>query len=434
MSAFAIPCPECKAVLRSAKPIPAGTVLTCPKCETMFPAPKLKPKPKPAPVPAAVAEEDEILEAVEIIDENQPVEPPKPKRKRPKVEFRKKSQVDYGKWVSIGVGSFLGLLALGAAVWGFMFVMKQSGGTPLGFVPGDSMIFAGADLNKLIKDTPAGSYIEMFFNNSEQFGAYRREADVEWRDILDKVAIGFTNGGNGPTGAIAIKTTKAIDKEKMGKVWNGKATTIGGKSAFTMGPDQMQTVYFQPSSTVAVFAGTPSALAERIVNSSGPAFLPEKDDLLKKASAGHAWLFIDMVNSEVQNSLGKAGLPKEMADLFRETQALAVWLTVKGDEIEFTTAVLAHEPGHAQKILNVMTKSDGGNQNLLTALPAFLQPAGLKEMEAEAKASQQSKLDGKTAIITQTVKMATVQKLVDSMGRFMMPPPPGGRGGRGGRG
>src|SRR5207248_4281744 len=66
---FSVKCPECRTTLTSRRPIPRGKLLTCPKCDVMFAAPK-------APAgdvidDVEVVEDDvEIVEDVEVVGED----------------------------------------------------------------------------------------------------------------------------------------------------------------------------------------------------------------------------------------------------------------------------------------------------------------------------------------------------------------------------
>ena len=50
-----IECVHCKAVLKSATPVPAGKKVKCPKCKQVFTTPEAVPAPPPEPAPPAAA-------------------------------------------------------------------------------------------------------------------------------------------------------------------------------------------------------------------------------------------------------------------------------------------------------------------------------------------------------------------------------------------
>ena len=59
---FTVKCPECRTTLKSSRPIPAGKLLTCPKCDVLFAAPK------PVVLDAEVIEEVEVVEDVDVVE------------------------------------------------------------------------------------------------------------------------------------------------------------------------------------------------------------------------------------------------------------------------------------------------------------------------------------------------------------------------------
>src|SRR5438270_73240 len=63
MPVHTVKCPECRTTLKSSRPIPAGKLLTCPKCDVLFAAPK------PVVLDAEVIEEVEVVEDVDVIED-----------------------------------------------------------------------------------------------------------------------------------------------------------------------------------------------------------------------------------------------------------------------------------------------------------------------------------------------------------------------------
>src|SRR5579862_8508882 len=75
MPAYSITCPECRATLKSSKPVPAGQVLECPKCRVMFAAPASK------PVRPDVVDDVEVIDDVDVIDDVEVVDDAAPARR-----------------------------------------------------------------------------------------------------------------------------------------------------------------------------------------------------------------------------------------------------------------------------------------------------------------------------------------------------------------
>src|SRR5439155_16072881 len=75
MPAHTVKCPECRTTLKSSKPIPAGKLLTCPKCDVLFAAPK------PVVLDAEVIEEVEVVEDVDVVEDVEVLDDDAPPRK-----------------------------------------------------------------------------------------------------------------------------------------------------------------------------------------------------------------------------------------------------------------------------------------------------------------------------------------------------------------
>lgn len=109
MPVYNLTCPECRATLRTGKPIVAGTVLDCPKCGVMFPAPK------------ATAREEAVA-AVEV-DDAPPLRQARNRisdHMRPRRKFRpKRKSSNQGLVIGIGVAAVVLVLLAGLGILGY---------------------------------------------------------------------------------------------------------------------------------------------------------------------------------------------------------------------------------------------------------------------------------------------------------------------------
>jgi hypothetical protein len=103
-------CPSCGQVLKSAKPIPAGTSVKCPKCNTTFAAQSSPSRPAAGSGARKRPAEEGPLEVTELADDNGG--PRKKKSKAP---------------LFIGLGCGLLLLCAGCGGVGGFFLLRSSG-------------------------------------------------------------------------------------------------------------------------------------------------------------------------------------------------------------------------------------------------------------------------------------------------------------------
>jgi predicted Zn finger-like uncharacterized protein len=107
MALATIPCPNCRAVLKSANPPPPGKRVRCPKCSETFLVPEAEPLPE---APVVEIDEDDDPAPVAEIDDDEDSAPPI--RKRGRAEFPISVLVAGVIWVVYGGVLLLGTLEL----------------------------------------------------------------------------------------------------------------------------------------------------------------------------------------------------------------------------------------------------------------------------------------------------------------------------------
>jgi type IV secretory pathway VirB10-like protein len=85
--AFSVTCPQCRAILKSAAPIPAGKKVKCPKCGVAFATPALEEgtavSTEPLPPSTSAASADADLPELEVAPDEDAPPPPKKRRDEP---------------------------------------------------------------------------------------------------------------------------------------------------------------------------------------------------------------------------------------------------------------------------------------------------------------------------------------------------------------
>ncbi len=343
-------CPECKAVLKSAKPIPAGKQLTCPKCGVLFLMPD----------DDAPNDDDEILDATVMSDRDEAHDDDRPRRKpvrrraaaddeddyddeeddrprRKKKKFSKKKSGGSGGIVLAIVGGGLAFLAVAAiCVLGFVdipfipwsaffrsFANKGSGNeNALAFVPADSDFVVGINFDEVQKLSPQlhSQFMEGFrkgAENPDNVVMQAKEAlGIEENDIFGHMTFAAkappqqqqalvpgmgAMGASLPEGAVAIFRTKAAMNQNMLHRWyskhNVQARKYNGKVYYkepSSTSDPTGSWVFLPSDrTIVVMPGTaPEEQWQKIVDSDGQqaALTGPSWELLSQTQSSSLWM------------------------------------------------------------------------------------------------------------------------------------------------
>ncbi len=258
MPATTLKCPDCGAMLRLSNPIPTGTRIKCPKCNTIFPAPRAATAPSAAVRPAPPVEappkyhrdinEDDALaddsaglrlprkavrkpgpaddydDADEFDDDDDTTRPRRPARSR-----KKKA----GNGVLIGVLAglvvlLLGLGAVGAWVWpGFLRgnTIPKGTGTEdlLAYLPANCSVFVGVDV-PAAKEMLGTELVEKLKAQAAQSGGPNMPRGI-LPPFLDaeRVAVGASILPS-PQVTVVLKTSQPYDADEMARALKVKTT------------------------------------------------------------------------------------------------------------------------------------------------------------------------------------------------------------------
>lgn len=159
------PCPNCGAVLRPSKPVPAGKKLRCPKCESIFvPTAATKAAPKPETIPLAKTDDDEEPDIAYGVTAETEEDKEKAKKAKKIVEYGelgdKFEKTMRGPAMAIVVKPTSMMIGEGAllCLWSIIFIVWQT--WDLVFVPEDEplkrefvvtqLLFAGLGVLKFV--------------------------------------------------------------------------------------------------------------------------------------------------------------------------------------------------------------------------------------------------------------------------------------------
>ncbi|MFL5331210.1 MAG: hypothetical protein ACJ8C4_20145 [Gemmataceae bacterium] len=317
MAVFSVTCPECKATLKSPKPIPAGKAITCPKCEVMFSAPAPKPTPKAAPkrVAANVDADDDIevldLEDVEIIEEGATAKPSvggKPDRPRsPEGGKRRRS----GRMVREKMSTTMLLLIIGAIVLGLaafgvggLLIWKyviNAQNEAVAYVPSEAPIVVGLDIKKIMSDTNFSPIVDYALRPTPING-YFQSANTTPKTMLDRIIVAI-DLPDWSKRTVTLLSQVPIDQGKFVQAVGAKPVTVGGHSVYQSSHPLLDgKLLFPSSSNKAVALVNWAKNEEAMVGQMGkckpsPAVAAMVG---RAASNGHVWAVIDLESQQVQ--------------------------------------------------------------------------------------------------------------------------------------
>lgn len=426
MSLFNIACPECKTTLKSSKPIPAGKVITCPKCSVMFPAPAAKPKPKPVAVGVDVVEEDDGFDDVEIIDDKPKKKPeavkPVPKapggdRPRRKGK-RKKSPIGLIIGLTAGLVGFAAFIA--AAFFGVKWLLSENN-DPIAYLPPKPMLMISIDVERL-SETSLGPVLEPLVGAGE-FSKYCQEMNSTTKAQLSKWALGIGSPRPNVPGAVSVvyRCKSPIDRQKFSKAFSASPQTFGGRSVYQTGSGlAARTLVF--SSVVGAVIGGPPGEAEDVVRTAGrnapPTIFAE---MVKRVSDGHAWIVTDGTMTSEGGSVYQSS-PQGIRDSIAHSRCMGIEMSLVGDTIESKTYLLMDGAPAAAKFVEDAKKIGDSSGIAIT---------GFKPSSPSTASASDA-----LATLTESYKAADLINAIGAMSRLASlmtgpPQPPGG--GRGGR-
>jgi hypothetical protein len=449
---YSVKCPECRTTLNSRRPIPGGKLLTCPKCDVMFAAPKTLADDVVEDV--EVVEDDvEIVDDVEVVDEgpsrrpqrSTPARGPKPGRgpavnsgievvddevevidggdanRRPRKQFRSKKRGSSGKGLLIGAiagGVVLLLGGVGLTWW----LLSGGGDEPLAYLPSNSPFVGGADVKAILASplgTPAASLIALPTMPFARLVA--ASGGTPMRDAFDRIVFG--GGDSGIT--MVVKMSAPIDKGKLGSAFgNAPSTSVGGQSVFRPtgpGPKAM----FVPNKKIAVFSDLPDDQLATIARSAGnkPAMSADLAALAAKFNTNTIWavagpeaLSNPAFQSGMLPALSSSPAGKSIAPVMQSARGFGLSINLAGNDVDIRFGIQCSDDAAAQKAVtdlqqaNEKSKSDLAAKALLKMAPPWAQ-----KLQTELEGIQQISADGALAMIALKLSMSTLQEAIDAV-------------------
>ncbi len=349
MPATSVVCPECHTVLQSASAIPAGKRIKCPKCSNIF-SPKAeeeeeggsygfqsdeKPAAPPPPRKKPRREEDEDEEEEPVrraaprngrskprrverheeedddrdYDEEEEEERPRVVRARPKFNKKPKKKSGTGLVVALILGvTFLFLLA-GGAVGGYVFLnWNKNRGTGeedlLAYVPADSQVIMGFDLNTLMSQPSLASVRDVIKSGDSDntLEACRKQTGLEYKDLFGRIVIAIREPGlnlrTGTTGltmyTMVSRSTAPFNQNKIRKGMREPSRKSFDRKTYFQINETPFTRLFMPSDRTILLSTVGDPEMEKLIGTEGtkPGLSPNALNLIREIQQDHFWVAI----------------------------------------------------------------------------------------------------------------------------------------------
>lgn len=458
---FTVKCPECRAKLTSRKPIPGGKLLTCPKCDVMFAAPK--PPDDDIIEDVEVLDDDgDVIEDVEVVDEAPARNSKRPvalkpgaadpgfevvdadddeddDRPSPRPKFRTKSKTS-GKMGLIVGGAVGGGVLLAGGAFLLWWLVRGSGENPLAFIPSNSPIAGGVDFKGLMSSGLGPTIAPLLGSPAMPFSKLASATDTTLNDGIERIVFGGTLG-NSPGFAVVIKTARTIDSDKLAAAFAGSTkTTVGGKSVVRLPPSGGPTAMFVPGKRLAVFSDLPDDQLGRIAGSTGrsSALSSDATEIAERFNKATIWAVItpdDSMRSGMGTALNANPATKSMSAQLQAAKGFGMGIDLASGDIELKIGLLCADANAAKQMSNEIKEANDKSKNDPVAKLAMLaMPASVKNLQTEVESSMQYTTDGSMALITCRVNMSTARYAFEEVGSKLsgLANPAGGGPNRGG--
>lgn len=451
MSVHTVKCPECRTSLKSSRPIPVGKLLTCPKCDVLFAAPKpvldvdvveevdvvedvevvddSAPTRKPSRKPAATAQPSRVNAGIEVVEDEEE-DTPRASKKKAALRPKRKSGGGGAKVVAIISVAVLGLALLGGGVWLAIWLLGGGGDEPLAYLPPESPIVFGID-GKAIFESPLGSQLEPLLNNpTSPFAKVKQATNAQPRDLLQRIVVGIRPNPSGMPGmTVVIKSSAPLDVDKLGGALSGSKSSVAGRTVYKMpggGPGSTLAV---PNKHVAVFADDESL--GRVLKSSGKSSVLTGDmaTLASKFGSSTVWLVGSTTDPAIQSFFGMVAAnpaAKGMGDAVQSAKGFAVAVNLAGSQVEVKLAALCPDEASAQKLIADVKQADEKSKSDAMAAAMMIAMPSLKALQDEAESSKQFTTDGSLAVLSVKFNMSTLQSAVGAATQMAAAFAPGG--------
>lgn len=407
--AVSIPCPQCRAVMRSVNPIPAGKKIKCPKCATVFPAPNGVVAGKPSA--PGTANKPAAMPNKPGVTPNKPsgtggVVANKPSAAgTARVASSKPSATGSAKPAGRRKGGRLKLIfalvmlvgLLGGGFWVYSQFTGSSTETsngssqasvsqpattntpppplkvsddPLFYLPPDSTLLAGVEPLALLKVPVLKDNADLILSGPEigmMVAELKRSTGLGLED-LERVVLAGSGAltADRPESLVVVARTRApVDAKKLSQLPDVLETKKAGNRPYYTLKSSALTQPFEvracctPTDRLIVLAMGSARRVEDLMGNPGtsPSLSPELLPLLRKVEKSQVWAIApldDALRKQMEGllAMGPAMVP-ELADPVKalaQARAGGFWIGINAQEVRISVGVLCPSEAVAKDI------------------------------------------------------------------------------------
>ena len=429
---FTVRCPECGQRLTSRNPVAPGKILTCPKCDVMFAAPK--------PPDGDVIDDVEVIDDVDVVEDVEVVDakPRAAKPRRPRVNegieviddaprkpakaFRSKRKSG-GSGVFVGVAAAVVLLLAGGGALAWWLLGSGGGQEPLAYLPSNSPMAGGANIKAILDSPMAASAASLLGSPAMPFGRLVNATGAPMREGLEQVVF----GGNESGGTMIIKTAVPIDHDKLVASFGGQSPSrVGGQDVYRLSGPGLKSMML-PNKRIAVFSDAADDQLAGIAGSSGKRSALAGDLVLLAGKFANSTIWFvsgaqALANPALRSGLQSSPAGKVLAPAIQSARGFAVSLNLAGSDVDLRFGLLCPDDATAQKTAaelqqaNEKSKTDAMSKAMLLAAPPWA-----RKLNAEAESSAKVVSEGPLAVMSMRFSLSAVQEAIDNVSKLMLP-------------
>ncbi len=321
----------------------------------------------------------------------------------------------------------IGLLLVGGMAFSLYWFLGGSSAKVdaemLSYLPADSQIIAGADLEELVKNSRLKELVGKLGDKEDPL----KEANEKLKptsltvDDFSSIVMGATPGSGEQT--VVFRTKKAFDKAKMAEAMGIKEEKKKGDKTYYATPREV--LYF-PSDTLMVITSEKQFETIAGRNSAKVLISEELQDFVRKIGKGNIWIAIargaipgdELKQIELVKGMGLPYLSADLIDAAKEAKGAGLSLKFDGDQVTIAGTLLCADKSAAKKAAAALSKDiderrgkELADDAKFGAFSKMLPPEAQKTAE-DVKKSLKSDQSGSYLTVSAEVRLDDASKLL----------------------
>lgn len=352
--AFDTRCPECKAKLQLDEAPDSDLPIECPKCGSLFRAPRPEGDKKPK------------------ADKGSDDKKAKSGGKKPFVPKKKKAKKKRTNPVFLLAAIGFGFIALGVIFSTLIWLAGRAGRVEemLTYVPGDANWARGVNVSQLAKYPGYTSEVTKFLTADVKSAAdeFATAAGQDPAIFVDYLIIAKTHAVNGTGTMYVLRSAKSMKPGTGKAIQNAAESNVGGETVYKFTPKApgilAGSIAYMPTNRLVVIV-TPSRLQDAMINGSTAGKKSKKDSFAggmdptcKVMVRGSIWLLVRMTGSlkpYLSNSVQK--VDQDFKSLYEEAKTsptFGVWTSPGGTGVRVGVGFECKDAAAAKALVKFM--------------------------------------------------------------------------------